>query len=117
MNKKDLTEENISLLNIYANILNNCTNSTAKRFIISRIYKILSKKFKDRKPADFPETSYDTQVVNLVAFLKEGKIAYAFLYASSLYYLNTLDRALNKRNGINKSFKLLYQYLRLPWAN
>lgn len=74
----------MSLLHVYANILDTCDNNTAKIFLIKRIYKILSKSMKARASADFPQTSYDLQIVNLVAYIREEKLAYAFLYASSL---------------------------------
>ena len=79
----------MSLLKVYTDILDTCSNTTAKTYLIARIYKILSKSIKARASADFPKTSYDLQVVNLVAYLREGKLAYAFLYASSLNTQNT----------------------------
>ncbi len=79
----------MSLLHVYANILNTCTNNTAKTFLIKRIYKILSKHMKARTSADFPQTSYDLQIVYLIAYIREEKLAHAFLYASSLKDLGT----------------------------
>ena len=81
---KKIKEETMSFLYIYARILNNCTNQKAKTFLIKRIFKILSKSFKERKPSEFPQVSFDLQVVHLVNYILEGKLPYAFLYASSL---------------------------------
>ncbi len=96
---KDIKEENMSLLHIYADILDTCDNNTAKVFLIKRIYKILSKSMKARASADFPQTSYDLQVVNLVAYIREEKLAYAFLYASSLRDQNTTKDSLKEFTG------------------
>lgn len=86
---KDITDENKFLLQVYAKILNNCTNKVAISFIVHRVYKVLSRKFKSRNPTDFPNTPYDVQVVYLIDYLREDKLAYAFLYASSLNAQNT----------------------------
>jgi len=75
----------MALLNVYTSILDGCKSKAVNNFIITRIYKILSKEFGERKDTDFPQTPYDLQVVNLVAYLKDGKLPYAFLYASSLH--------------------------------
>ena len=82
---KDIKEEDMSLLSIYASILDGCTNKLAIKFLISRIFRILKKSFKVRKASDFPQTSQDLQIVYLVNYIREGKMAYAFLYASSLH--------------------------------
>jgi hypothetical protein len=89
--------EQMDLLKVYTTILDNCRNEKAIRFLVTRIYKILSKEFTRRKEVDFPKTSYNLQVVHLVAYLKEGKLAYAFLFASSL---NNIIKQSGGDNGI-----------------
>ena len=81
-------EEKMSFLIVYSKILESCTNKLAITFLTNRIYKILSKGFKARAEADFPQVSYDLQVVNLVSYIKEGKLPYAFLYSSSIHHIN-----------------------------
>ena len=108
---REIQEETLSFLYIYANILNSCTNKRAKVFLIKRIFKILSKSFKERKPSDFPKVSFDLQVVNLVSYIKEGKLPYAFLFASSLNAIvaqNTIkytDKTIGHPVGIWERFK------------
>lgn len=110
---KELKEENLSLLNIYATILDTCSNTLAKEFLISRIYKILSKTMKARATADFPQTSYDMQVVNLVAYIREEKLAYAFLYASSLNTHNTVKSSLISNKDMDSSWSKFKAYIGL----
>ena len=88
-------EENMDLLNVYAMILNNCTNKMGQTFLINRIYKILQKQFRARYSKDFPKVSYELQVVNLVAYINSGKLAYAFLYASSLHFMLKQEKMRN----------------------
>lgn len=93
----------MNLLKVYTVILSTCTNKRAQAFLITRIYKILSKSFRSRDYADFPKSSYDLQLVNLVAYLKEGKLAYAFLFSSSLVHIitqNTSKKAFEPTKGI-----------------
>ena len=97
---KAIREEHMSLLKVYTLILDTCTNKRAQAFLIGRVFKILSRTMKARASADFPQTSYDLQVVNLVAYLREGKLPYAFLYASSLHGIITQNTSKNSAEPI-----------------
>ena len=87
-----MKEDTMDILKIYTVILDNCRSKIVSNYLITRIYKILSKEFKKREATDFPQIPYDLQVVHLVSYLKEDKLAYAFLYSSSLSYIIEQNR-------------------------
>ena len=92
---KKLTEERVSLLQVYIKVLDTCTNEKAKVYLIKRIYKILSKSIKARAIADFPQREYNLQIVYLITHIKEGNFPSAFLYASSLNHMVTQNTSKN----------------------
>lgn len=108
-------EQYMSLLHVYTIILDGCTNKAAVTYLTNRIFKILNKNFSKRKPSDFPKTSYDLQVISLVAYLKEGKLPYAYLFASSIYAINKQNASNDKEsattntNGLLNKFKALFK--------
>lgn len=107
-----MEDEQTSLLKIYTTILDNCRNRKAQEFLIKRIYKILTKNSKKRKETEFPKTPFDVQVVHLVAYLKENKIPYAVLYASSLVNLIEKDTSINEQNATKKP-RTIYQRMKV----
>jgi len=89
----------MSLLKVYTSILNNCKSKMVIEYTIKRIHKILSKEFKKRDATDFPQTSFDLQVVHLISYLKEEKLPYAFLYSSSLCHIIAQN---STKNGLKE---------------
>jgi len=89
---KEIKEDHVQLLNTYTEILDGCRIKLAKDFLITRIYKILRRYYKERNPKDFPNQPYDLQVVHLVAHLKQNSMPYAFLFASSLYSMIKVNK-------------------------
>ncbi len=97
----------MDLLHIYSTILCSTNNKKVEKYLIKRIFNILKKGFKKRDSADFPKVSHDLQVVNLISYIRENKLPYAFLYASSLLELtqDIKEEIVEKPLGIWGKFK------------
>ena len=99
---KKITIENLSLIKVYGIILDKCSNEIAIEFITSRVYRVLRKSYKARKPNEFPKITYDLHVVYLVDYLRNDKLTAAHLYSSSLNAQNRakkLERDSKKPRG------------------
>ena len=100
---RKIREDTMDLLNVYATILDKCNNRTATNFLITRVYRALSRSFPKRKETDFPTMDKDVQIVYLINYIQEKKWPYAFLYASSLYNMVQNETKINdiRLDGMN----------------